>query len=214
MTECTIKDKEGYFQIINFNLEAEDFFDIFQKIEDALRLKKQDLLLSLASIGVLYSSHLATLVRIHQLMHKNNLRFVISDISPEIMNLLQITQLDSIFSTYETLMDFKSSLKLSDEKAQPQMNFEWQITKDDKDIVNIACKGNMFSGEQLNKLEESISDHLNAVFNFSNLQSIDSASITFLDKFADNHSVSIAGASKELIEQFRQNTIYGKLKIL
>ncbi|MCL2260267.1 MAG: STAS domain-containing protein [Fibromonadales bacterium] len=215
MSECTIKDNDGYFQIVDFNLEADDFHDIFQKIEDALLLKKQDLLFSLATVGVLYSSHLAMLVRIHQLMHKNSLRFVISDISAEIKNLLQITQLDSIFSTYETVDDFKNSLKkIAEEKTQPQINFEWQITKTDQDVANVICQGNMFAGEQLDKLQESVSDFYSIIFDFSNLQSMDSASITFLDKFADNHSVSVAGANEELIEQFRQKLIYGKMKLL
>jgi len=215
MAECTIKDNDGYFQIINFNLEADDFHDIFQKIEDALLVKKQDLLFSLATVGVLYSSHLAMLVRIHQLMHKNNLRFVISDISAEIKNLLQITQLDSIFSTYETVDDFKNSLKqIANEKSQPQTDFEWQITKTDKDVANVTCKGNMFAGEQLGKLQESVSDFYSIVFDFSNLQSMDSASIAFLDRFASNHSISVAGANEELIEQFRQKLIYGKMKLL
>jgi len=215
MAECVIKDKGGYFQIIDFNLEAEDFHDICQKIEDSLQSQKQDLLLSLASVGVLYSSHLAMLVRIHQLMHKNNLRFVISDISSEIKNLLQITQLDSIFSTYETLEDFKSSLTPNEGKAQPsKIVFEWQITKTDKDVADVVCKGNMFAGEQLNKLQESISDFFSINFDFSNLQSMDSASIALLDKLADNHTISVAGANEELIEQFRQKLIYGKMKLL
>jgi len=215
MAECTIKDNDGYFQIINFDLEADDFHDIFQKIEEILLVKKQDLLLSLATVGVLYSSHLAMLVRIHQLMHKNNLRFVISDISSEIKNLLQITQLDSIFSTFETIDDFKNSLKKNaEEHPLPQTNFEWQITKTDKDVANVTCQGNMFAGEQLDKLQESVSDFYSIIFDFSNLQSMDGASITFLDKFADSHSVSVAGANEELIEQFRQKLIYGKMKLL
>jgi len=214
MAECTIKDIGGYFQVIDFNLEEDGFHEIYQKVEDALRTKKQDLLLSLASVGVLYSSHLAMLVRIHQLMHKNNLRFAISDISSEIKNLLQITQLDSIFSTYETIEDFKNSQKSGGDVSQTQTEFEWQITEAKDDAANVSCKGNMFAGEQLDKLQESVASYFSIIFDFSNLQSMDSASIAFLDKFADNHAVSVSGANEELIEQFRQKLIYGKMKLL
>ncbi len=213
MAECVVEDRGSYFQITDFNLDTEDFHYIFQKIEDVLKTKKQDMLLSLAEVGVLYSSHLAVLVRIHQLMHKNNLRFAISDVSPEIKNLLQITQLDSILSIYETIDDFKNSLKLSNVKQQPEMNFEWQISQTGDDVINIVCKGNMFSGEQLDKLQERISDFFSIVFDFSNLQSMDSDSIALLDKLADSHSVSITGANAELVEQFRQKLIYGKVKL-
>jgi len=213
MAECVIEDRGNYFQIMDFNLEAEDFHYIFQKIEDALKIKKQDMLLSLAEIGVLYSSHLAVLVRVHQLMHKNGLRFVISNISPEIKNLLQITQLDSILSIYETIDDFKTSLKFSKVKQQPKADFEWQILQISEDTINILCRGNMFAGEQLDKLQERISDFFCIVFDFSNLQSMDSDSIALLDKLADNHSVSIIGANAELVEQFRQKLIYGKVKL-
>jgi len=215
MAECVLKDKGGYFQITNFNLEVEDFHhQIFQKIEDALKIKKQDVLLSLAAVGVLYSSHLAILVRIHQMMYKNNLRFVISDISPEIKNLLQITQLDSIFSIYETLDDFKNSLKTDSQKQQSDMNFEWQMSKNCDDVINVECKGNMFAGEQLDKLQKSISDFFSIVFDFANLQSMDSTAIAFLDKLVENRAVSIVGANAELVEQFRQKLIYGKVKLL
>jgi len=213
MAECVIEDKGNYFQIMNFNLETEDFHYIFQKMEEALKIKKQDMLLSLAELGVLYSSHLAVLVRIHQLMHKNGLRFVISNISPEIKNLLQITQLDSILSIYETIDDFKNSLKFNVIKQQPKMDFEWHISQTNEDVINIVCKGSMFAGEQLDKLQDRISDFFCVVFDFSHLQSMDSDSIAFLDKLADNHSVSIVGANAELVEQFRQKLIYGKVKL-
>jgi anti-anti-sigma factor len=215
MAECTIEDKGGYYQIAGFDFEVNDFHNIFAKIENVLKTKKQDVLLSLEPVGVLYSSHLAIFVRIHQMMHKNSLRFIISDVSTEIMNLLQITQLDSIFSIYKTLDDFKNSLKIAeDESNNLWQSFEWQLEKNDNESANIICKGNMLAGEQLDKLQKNIADFFGLSFDFSALQSMDSASIVFLDRIADKHSISIKGASEELIEQFRQKFIYGKVKLI
>lgn len=214
MAECIIEDKGGYYQI-SLDLETEDFHEIFMKIEDAIKQKKQDMLLSLAPVGVLYSSHLATLVRIHQIMHKNNLRFVLSDVSPEIKNLLQITQLDSIFSIYETLDDFKASLKAAEDKnAKSEVNFEWQILKNSKDDAVIVCKGNMVASEQLDELQKNILDFLSITFDFSELQSMDSVSIVFLEKLAYRHSLSIKGANDKLIELFQKRAICEKIKLL
>jgi len=215
MAECNIEDKGGYYQITGFDFEVGDFHNVFIKIESALKTKKQDVLLSLAPVGVLYSSHLAIFVRIHQMMHKNNLRFIISDVSPEIMNLLQITQLDSIFSIYKTSTDFKNSLKSAENELNSlAQNFEWQLEKNDNESANVICKGNMLAGEQLEELQKSILDFFSLTFDFSNLQSMDSAAITFLDRIADKHSISIKGASEELVEQFRQKFIYGKVKLI
>jgi hypothetical protein len=72
----------------------------------------------------------------------------------------------------------------------------------------------MFAGVQLKKKKKSILDFFSLNFDFSNLQSMDSASITFLDRIADKHSISIKGASEELVEQFRQKFIYGKVKLI
>ncbi|MDR3000079.1 MAG: STAS domain-containing protein [Fibromonadaceae bacterium] len=213
MAECVIEEKNGYFQINNFNLETDDLYHIFEKIEDSLKIKKQDVLLSLKKIRVLYSSHLATLVRIHQMMHKSNLRFVISDISPEIRNLMQITQLDSIFSIYETTEDFTKNLK-SEEVQQLKNDFEWHMEKQEEDVAKVLCEGNMLAGEQLDQLRNGIEDFYSIVFDFSKLQSIDSASVAFLDKLTDSHTVSVAGANPELVEQFRQKLLYGKIKLL
>jgi len=215
MAECVIEDKGGYYEIVGFDFEVGDFHHIFAKIENALKTKKQDVLLSLEPVGVLYSSHLAIFVRIHQMMHRNNLRFVISDVSPEIMNLLQITQLDSIFSIYKTSDDYKNSLKsIENETNYSTQGFEWQLNKNDNESADIICKGNMAAGEQLDKLQKSVLDFFSLTFDFSALQSMDSVAITFLDRIADKHSISIKGASEELVEQFRQKFIYGKVKLL
>jgi anti-anti-sigma factor len=214
MSECVIEDKDGYYQI-SFDLEVEDFHDIFLKIEDTIKGKRQDMLLSLAPIGVLYSSHLATLVRIHQIMHKNNLHFALSDVSPEIKNLLQITQLDSIFSIYETPDSFKNSLKAAEDKnAKSEVNFEWQILKNNNDDAKIICKGNMVASEQLDELQKNILDFFSITFDFSELQSMDSVSIGFLEKLAYRHSLSIIGANDKLIELFRKRAIYEKVKLV
>jgi len=214
MAECIIEDKDGYYQI-NFDLETEDFHEIFVKIEDVIKQKRQDMLLSLASVGVLYSSHLATLVRIHQIMHKNNLRFALSDVSPEIKNLLQITQLDSIFCIYETSDAFKASLKAAENKnTKSEVNFEWQILKNSKEDAKIVCKGSMVAGEQLDELQKNILDFLSITFDFSELESMDSVSLVFLEKLAYRHSLSITGANDKLIELFKKRSICEKIKFL
>jgi len=215
MAECIIEDKGGYYQIADFDFEAGDFHHIFTKIENALKTKKQDVLLSLEPVGVLYSSHLAIFVRIHQMMHRSNLRFVISDVSPEIMNLLQITQLDTIFSIYKTSDDFKNSLKSTENGlSNSTHDFEWQLNKHDNESADVICKGNIIAGNKLDELQKSVLDFFSLNFDFSAVQSIDSTAITFLDRIADKHSISIKGASGELIEQFRQKFIYGKVKLI
>jgi anti-anti-sigma factor len=217
MAEYVIEDKGKYYQIIGFDLETEDFHDIFAKIEETLKEKKQDVLLSLASVGVLYSSHLAILVRIHQIMTKNNLRFVLSDISPEVKNLLQITQLDSIFSIYETLDSFKDSLKATESKqseSKSKASFEWQILKNSEEDATIICKGDMFAGEQLNELQKNILDFFSIAFNFSELQSMDSISIAFIEKLTYRSSISITGANESIIELFRERDLLQKIKLM
>jgi hypothetical protein len=131
------------------------------------------------------------------------------------MNLLQITQLDSIFSIHKTSDDFKNSLKITEnELNNSAQSFEWKLKKNDSESADIICKGNMLAGEQLDKLQKSILDFFSLNFDFSALQSMDSASITFLDRIADKHSISIKGASEELVEHFRQKFIYGKVKLI
>ena len=211
---CIIEDKDYYYQVSEFKSEMEDFGSVFLKIENVLKEKMQDVVLSLASIRVLYSSHLAMFVRINQLLRKNNLRFVLADISPEVKNLLQITQLDSIFPVYETLEDFKNISKRAEKDTQIQTDFEWQIVKDSENSVSVICKGNMVASKSLDELQKTIMDFYSISFDFSKLQSMDQASLELFDKIADKHSVQISGVSEELVEQFRQKLIYGKMKLL
>jgi anti-anti-sigma factor len=208
---CTIEDNGNYYQISNFDSENEDFNSIFLKIDAALKEKMQDVVLSLKSVTVLYSSHLAVFVRINQVLRKNSLRFTLVDISPEVRNLLQITQLDSIFPVFETMEDFKNHSK--DSKGQ-KTNFEWQIVKDSDDSANVICKGSMHAGESLEELHKSILDFCSISFDFSKLRSIDQASLALLNTLSEKYSIQIAGAGKEIAEKLGEKQIYGKIKIL
>ena len=210
---CLIEDKESYYQISNFDSENEDFNSIFLKIDQALKEKMQDVVFSLASVKVLYSSHLAVFVRINQVLRKNDLNFILVDISPEIKNLLQITQLNSIFPVFDTMEDFHKSSSESAKGRSRKAGFEWQIVKDSDDSANVMCKGNMVSGESLNELQKSVVEFYNVSFDFSKLLSMDQESLSFLDTLSTKHSVKIVGANEDLIEQFRQKQICEKVKI-
>jgi len=211
---CLIEDKESYYQISNFDSENEDFNSIFLKIDQALKEKMQDVVFSLASVRVLYSSHLAVFVRINQVLRKNDLHFVLVDISPEIKNLLQITQLNSIFPVFDTMEDFQKSLTESSKSKNRKASFEWQIVKDSDDSANVMCKGNMVSGESLDELRKSIVEFYNISFDFSKLISMDQESLSFLDTLSVKHSIQIVGANEELLEQLHQKRISEKVKIL
>ena len=210
---CLIEDKESYYQISNFDSENEDFNSIFLKIDQALKEKMQDVVFSLVSVKVLYSSHLAVFVRINQVLRKNDLNFILVDISPEIKNLLQITQLNSIFPVFDTMDDFHKNSSESAKGRNRKASFEWQIVKDGDDSANVMCKGNMVSGESLNELQKSVVEFYNISFDFSKLLSMDQESLSFLDVLSAKHSVQIAGANEDLIEQFRQKQICEKVKI-
>jgi len=196
---CVIEDKGKYYKISEFDSETEDFNSIFFKIENALKEKMQDIVFSLSSIRVLYSSHLAVFVRINQILRKNNLRFVLTDISPEIKNLLQITQLDNIFPVYKTFEDFQNSDITN--KPDLETDFEWQIVKDNENSANVMCKGNMTESETFDELQKNIMDFQNISFDFSKLQSMDAAAIAFFKKMASENSVKITGANEELAKQ-------------
>jgi anti-anti-sigma factor len=211
---CVIEDKESYYQISDFDSETSDFRAIFAKIEEALNAKAQDFVLSLNSVKVLYSSHLAAFVKINQMLRKRNLRFVLVDISPEIRNLLQITQLDSIFPVFETVADFKTSMKYAEKHAPAGPNFEWQIVKTGENSVNVVCKGDMAAGDSLEELQKNIVNYPSISFDFSKLSSMDSASIALMDSVVNRQSVQISGANDELIQKFKQKSIYEKIKFL
>ncbi|MDR0516654.1 MAG: STAS domain-containing protein [Fibromonadaceae bacterium] len=211
---CVIEDKESYYLVSDFDSETSDFRAIFTKIEESLRAKSQDFVLSLASVKVLYSSHLAVFVKINQMLRKENLTFALVDISPEIRNLLQITQLDSIFPVYENMEELEKNRESIGKNSPAGPNFEWQIIKDGEGLVNIVCKGDMATGDSLKELQKNTMSFSSILFDFSKLNSIDNASLAFLESLAERGSIQITGASKELIEHLRQKPFYEKIKTL
>jgi anti-anti-sigma factor len=211
---CVIEDKGSYYQMSDFDSETSDFRAIFAKIDETLKAKAQDLVLSLTSVKVLYSSHLAAFVKINQMLRRENLRFVLADISPEIRNLLQITQLDSIFSVYDTVEDFKNSLKNTEKHVATVPNFEWQIVKTDENSIDVICKGYMSTGDSLEELQKNIVSYSNILFDFSKLNSMDSASLALMENVVNKHSVQITGANDSLVQKFKEKSIYEKIKFL
>ncbi|GHV15360.1 hypothetical protein AGMMS49938_13400 [Fibrobacterales bacterium] len=208
----SLEDKGNYYLLTRLNLEAENFHDVLRGISEKLSAKKQDVVLSLASVKALYSSHLAVFVRLHQQIQKIGYRFIITDISPEVKNLLQITQLDSIFMIYNTLDEFlgKGEKNIGAEKN----NFEWSVQKMSYDQVKVPCSGSMNLNDSFNELYKSVDDYYYIEFDFSKVRAIDSGSANLLGKIAEKHTVSVKGASEDIIERFRQERIYGKIRLV
>jgi anti-anti-sigma regulatory factor len=148
------------------------------------------------------------------MLRKKNLHFVLVDISPEIRNLLQITQLDSIFSVYDSVSAFRNSLKYAEKNASAGPNFEWQIVKTDENTISVICKGDMAVGDSLEELQKNIVSYSNISFDFSKLSSMDSASIALMESVVNKHSVQISGANEAVVQQLQQKSICEKIKLL
>ena len=183
-------------------------------VEDLLLQKKQDVVMILGSIDTVFSSHLTAFVQVYRLLKSFNLRFIIVDISPAVLNVMQMTQLDSLLPLFLTLEDFRSAQQ---SQAKPEMkgrlDFSYVLTPVADGIV-VKCLGYMAFGDQVRKLQSEISSKPKLTLDISEVGYMDTRVLIMISDLASKSTVEIQGASNVIRELFDQHRLQAKVKFV
>ena len=204
---------ESFTLVTPKNLGPNELDHLATFVEGLLLEKKQDLVLSLANVDTVFSSHLTAFVQVYRLMKSFNLRFIIADISPAVLNVLQMTQLDSLLPLYLSIQDYKDAnvLKHEEDAAAPALDFSYSLLEKEG-LVKVLCKGYMAFGENVRKLQAELLGKPNILLDLSQVGYMDTRVLIMIADLTSRSKIEIAGASNVIRELFEQHRIQSKVK--
>ena len=88
--------------VITFDGEIEDFPLLVQSIDNLVASGTQNLVLDLESLPFINSAALGYLIKVQKGMSRQNGKVVLACLRPALRNILQMTQLDRVFPSFET----------------------------------------------------------------------------------------------------------------
>jgi len=205
--------RDGYTFFIPEELDPAALDSLPSYIEGLLMQKKQDLVLSLAHIHTVFSMHLTAFVQLYRLLKGFNQRFIIVDISPSVLNVMQMTQLESLLPLFLTLQDYLDSIqKKSSEDAQPtaELGFEYSLSPEGERVV-VTCQGYMAFGEKIRSLQGEVEKYKRILFDFSGVGYVDTRVLILIGDLASRHTIEVRSASNVIRELFQQHRLQSKV---
>ncbi|NLB63952.1 MAG: STAS domain-containing protein [Fibrobacter sp.] len=204
--------KENYTLLQPKTLGPEEIDYLPAQVKDVLVSKKQNIIFSLKYIDTIFSSHLTTFVQIYRLLQSFNLQLIITDLSPAVLNVLQMTQLDSLLALHLTLQDFEDSLAQENkvESKSKDLDFSYEI-KEEGGKASVICEGYMAFGQKIRSLQKELKDCSKISFDLTKVGYMDTRVLIMLSSLANQTEVEIVGASNVIVELFEQHRLKDKI---
>lgn len=207
--------KDGYTLLQPKVLGPEELDRLPSQVEDLLLQKKQDVVLSLRFVDTVFSSHLTAFVQIYRLMQSFNLRLIVADISPSVLNVMQMTQLDSLLPIHLSLQDFEESFasRSASNSGARQLKFSYEV-KEQSGMILAICKGYMSFGAESRALQTELAGKQSIRFDFSEVGYMDTRVLIMMADLATRAHIEVVGASNVIRELFEQHRIHSKVTFL
>jgi len=206
--------QEGYTLVRPKVLGPGELDHLPSYIESLLLQRKQDVVLSLENVETVFSSHLTAIVQVYRLLKSFNLKFIISDISPAVLNVMQMTQLDSLLPLFLTLQDYRDALKSrSPTNAAGSLDFDFSMEEVGHKTV-VTCKGYMAFGEKVRQLQAQLDGKEQVELDLSSVGYMDTRVLIMIADLATRSTFAIRGASNVVRELFDQHRMQGKVEFL
>lgn len=181
-------------------------------VEDLLLQKKQDIVMSLAYIQTVFSSHLTAFVQVYRLLKSFNLRLIVVDISPAVLNVLQMTQLDSLLPLFLSLQDFRESMASNSTIPSCDAALDFTFALDESAGVAVArCKGYMAFGDSVRELQSALAGKPKIRLILSDVGYMDTRVLIMVSDLATRSEIEIQGASAVIRELFEQHRLLNKV---
>lgn len=206
--------REGYTFFAPAELDPAALDGLPAYVEGLLMQKKQDLVLSLVHIDTVFSMHLTAFVQLYRLLKSFNQRFIIVDISPAVLNVMQMTQLESLLPLFLTHQDFLDSLqKKSADAPAGDAAFDY-VLQAEGDRVTVFCKGYMAFGERVRHLQTELASFARITLDLAGVGFVDTRVLLLIGDLASRHAIEVRGASNVIRELFQQHRLQSKVSYL
>lgn len=203
--------KDAYTIVVPRELGSAVLDVLPARVESLLMERKQDLVLSLRHVETVFSIHLTAFVQIYKLLKSFNLRFIIVDISPAVLNVMQMTQLESLLPLYLTLEDYEESLQnvRTENYDAREISFDYTAKREGA-ILLVECRGYMAFGPKIREMQDLVQGEGHAVLDFSGVGYIETRVLILLADLAHHVRLDVRGISVVLRELFDQHRLTAK----
>lgn len=207
---------DGFSLIVPDSLESTELDGLSSLAEKMLIEKKQDVVLSLRNVDTVFSVHLTIFVQLYKLLKSFNLRFIITDISPAVLNVMQMTQLENLLPLYLTLDHFQDSLRAEEsisDTDEEKVRFSFHIDESQGEPV-VECHGYLEFGEEVRRLQEVLDSKKSFTLDFQDVGYVDTRVLILLSDMAEEHFIKVRGASNVIQELFDEHHLTSKFELV
>jgi anti-anti-sigma factor len=203
---------ESYTLFTPTDLDSPEFRDLPSLVSDILLESKRDIVLSLAHIDTVLSSHLSVLVQLYQLLQARKQRFVVVEACEAITDILEMTQLTTLLTVFPSLDDYLRGLPPEQQTTGPaKLDFSWRTLLSEDDSIVVSCSGYVVHGSKMQALKDTLIKMHDITFDLTGTSYIDMQSLLWLGELAGMRRVTVRGAGAAIKELFLQNGLQGKV---
>ncbi|MBN1757040.1 MAG: STAS domain-containing protein [Chitinispirillaceae bacterium] len=182
--ELEIKEKASYLWItLPDAITMYDNKEIEQKIGERLRDRKDHVVLDFSHTRAVYSSGLGLMIRIRRFVTERGGTLSLVNVSERLYDMFRALNIEKVFPIYTTDVEFEISQDdFGNSENQDETHGFLFVAKNESGACRIHLSGDMSSGNDLEGCSslQPISEILLYLFDFSGLESIDSAGAEIL----------------------------------
>ena len=160
----------------------------------------KNIVLSFAKVETIFSIHLSNIIKLFKKLKKLNLKLILTDISIPVLNVLQMTRMDTLLPLYITFDDFMASgeelLTFSKENG---LRFEYRIG-DKNGVEHVFLEGFLVNNALFKDMLKQISGDCLLHLNFNELAFVEWDALEVLVEMTKTRRIAIEGASPLVIE--------------
>jgi anti-anti-sigma factor len=215
MTALNHETRAGYHILFPENLNEDEVDGLIPLVEKLLMEKQQDVVLSLALIDSVFSVHLTAFIQLYKLLKNFRLKFILVDLSPAVLNVLQMTHLENLLSLYLSVDDFTEELEqrqVPEISDMSDLSFKYQIQQED-DFVVVQCEGHMTASEELFALKKELEQDHTIILDLKRIGYMDNHALIVIGGLASQANVTIRKASNVIIELLELNQLLHRVVI-
>ena len=205
MDELKYVDYKQYHCFIPSELPEGSVDDVYMFIEKKLMHEQKDVVINLEYIESIFSQHLTMFLKVYKLLESFKLSFVIVGMSPAVLNVIQMTQLDGYLKLYMTREEYEESLGVTSHSVKA-MSFSCEILKGSEGAQIVEFEGFVSHTPQLDSCLSKLEGE-NVIFDFQKVGFIDAGALIALTSIKDRHKLFIKNPSKAIVELLEEKDV-------
>ncbi len=185
--------------------------DVYVAVEKILMKEQKNVVFDLIHIDSIFSQHLTMFLKVYKLLESFKLQFILVGISPAVLNVIQMTQLDGYLKLFMSREEYEGRLQET-EKPSRELSFSYTVKSQDDDTQVVSFNGFVTHCTNfktcINELKAS-----QIIFDFEGVGFVDAESLIAIASLNQQHTVYIKNPSKAIVELLEEKDVLDQFLI-